>query len=137
MSIQDQIQIIEDNLNEYGQCNITLEEFNYLKDELYSAGCLAGIELGRKEAIEEYESAEIPIIHGKDELEGYRKKVRADAIDEYTKKLRKRIEGNKIIADHLAKNDKFKELALTNLDLEEIEMIAEDMMEGIRSETDI
>lgn len=53
MTIQEQIQIIEDNLNEYGQCNITIEEYNYLKDELYSSGCLAGIELGKIYAIEE------------------------------------------------------------------------------------
>lgn len=31
MTIDEQIQIVEDNLNEYGVCNITLEEFNYLK----------------------------------------------------------------------------------------------------------
>lgn len=54
MSIEEQIQIVEDNLNEYGQSNITLEEYNFLKDELYSSGCLAGIELGRTEAIEEF-----------------------------------------------------------------------------------
>lgn len=101
MNIQEQIQIVEDNLNEYGQCNITLEEFNFLKDELYSAGCLAGIELGRK-----------------------------DAIEEYTNKLYKRIGRNKIIAKGLANHNKYKELALTNLDLEEIEMIAEEMKEG-------
>lgn len=34
MDIKDQLQIIEDNLNEYGQCNITLEEFNYLKKQI-------------------------------------------------------------------------------------------------------
>lgn len=53
MKIQEQIQIIEDNLKEYGQCNITIDEFNYLKDELYSSGCLAGIELGRADAFDE------------------------------------------------------------------------------------
>lgn len=42
MSIQDQLQIVEDNLNEYGQCNITLKEFNYLKEQI------------RADAIEEY-----------------------------------------------------------------------------------
>lgn len=53
MTREEQLQIVEDNLNEYGQCNITLEEYNFLKDELYSSGCLAGIELGRAEVIEE------------------------------------------------------------------------------------
>ena len=47
MTLEEQIQIVEDNLNEYGVCDITIEEFNYLKDELYSSGCLAGIELGK------------------------------------------------------------------------------------------
>lgn len=56
MSIQEQIQILEDNLNEYGQCNITIEEYNYLKDEIYADGCLAGIELGKKDAIDEYKN---------------------------------------------------------------------------------
>lgn len=54
MSIEEQIQILEDNLNEYGQCDITIEEYNYLKDEIYADGCLAGIELGKKETIEEF-----------------------------------------------------------------------------------
>lgn len=54
MTIQEQIQIVEDNLNEYGQCNITIDEFNFLKDEFYSSGCLAGIELGRAEAFDEF-----------------------------------------------------------------------------------
>lgn len=53
MKIQEQIQILEDNLNEYGQCNITIEEYNFLQDEIYSSGCLAGIELGKKEQKEE------------------------------------------------------------------------------------
>ena len=53
MTLTEQIQIVEDNLNEYGQSNITFEEYNFLKDELYSSGCIAGIELGRTEAIEE------------------------------------------------------------------------------------
>ena len=55
MKIQEQIQIVEDNLKEYGQCNITIEEFNYLKDELYSSGCLAGIELGKADMLKEIE----------------------------------------------------------------------------------
>lgn len=50
MTLAEQIQIVEDNLKEYGVCDITIEEFNYLKDELYSSGCLAGIELGRTDA---------------------------------------------------------------------------------------
>lgn len=52
MTIAEQIQIVEDNLNEYGVCDITLEEYNYLKDELYSSGCLAGIELGKAEVLD-------------------------------------------------------------------------------------
>lgn len=34
MTIDEQIQVFEDNLNEYGVCNITFEEFNYLKDRI-------------------------------------------------------------------------------------------------------
>lgn len=34
MNIKEQIQIIEDNLHEYGQCNITLEEFEFLKKQI-------------------------------------------------------------------------------------------------------
>lgn len=64
------------------------------------------------------------------ELDKMYQKGREDAIEEYTNKLRKRIERNKIIAERFADNDKFEELALTNLDLEEIEMIAEHMKEG-------
>lgn len=54
MSIQEQIQIVEDNLNEYGQSNITLEEFIYLKDEIYADGCLAGMELGRADGARDF-----------------------------------------------------------------------------------
>lgn len=42
MTIQEQIQIVEANLNEYGQCNITSEEFIYLKQQI------------RAEAIDEF-----------------------------------------------------------------------------------
>lgn len=34
MTIQEQLEIVEANLNEYGQCNITLEEFIYLKQQI-------------------------------------------------------------------------------------------------------
>lgn len=34
MTIKEQLQIVEENLNEYGQCNITLEEFEYLKNQI-------------------------------------------------------------------------------------------------------
>ena len=54
MTLAEQIQIVEDNLNEYGVCDITIEEFNYLKDELYSSGCLAGIELGKLDGAREF-----------------------------------------------------------------------------------
>lgn len=54
MTLEEQIQIVEDNLNEYGVFDITIEEFNYLKDELYSSGCLAGIELGKLDGAREF-----------------------------------------------------------------------------------
>ena len=54
MTLAEQIQIVEDNLNEYGVCDITIEEFNYLQDELYSSGCLAGIELGKLDGAKEF-----------------------------------------------------------------------------------
>lgn len=54
MTLAEQIQIVEDNLKEYGVCDITIEEFNYLKDELYSSGCLAGIELGKLDGAREF-----------------------------------------------------------------------------------
>ena len=34
MAIKEQLQIVEDNLNEYGQCNITLEEFGLFKQQI-------------------------------------------------------------------------------------------------------
>lgn len=52
MNIEEQIQIVEDNLNEYGQCNITLEEFDYLKKQI------------RADAIEEVLSIINAIING-------------------------------------------------------------------------
>ena len=62
MTIDEKIQILEDNLNEYGVCNITLEEYNYLKDEIYADGCLSGIEVGKADAIEELKSKKAEII---------------------------------------------------------------------------
>ena len=44
MTLTEQIQIVEANLNEYGQCNITFEEYNYLKKQI------------RADAIDEFKS---------------------------------------------------------------------------------
>lgn len=88
MSIQDQLQIVEDNLNEYGQCNITLEEFNFLKEQ-----------------------------------------IRADAIEEYKIALHTKYKENKAFAYSVWGGNIYKYDAMANLDLEEIDEIAEQLKE--------
>ena len=86
MTLAEQIQIVEDNLKEYGVCDITIEEFNYLKDELYSSGCLAGMELGRKDAIAEI-SREMRVLYGNE----YEKQIRADTIQDIRVEIANRV----------------------------------------------
>lgn len=53
MSLEEKIEIIESHLNKYGCAEITIEEYLDLKDGIFKAGCLAGVELGIKKAIDE------------------------------------------------------------------------------------
>lgn len=52
MTIEEELEIVENNINEYGICDVTLKEWNALKDGAYADGVLAGIELGKKETID-------------------------------------------------------------------------------------
>lgn len=53
MTIEQRLSVIENNLNAYGQWDVTQTEWNALKINEYSCGCLEGIKLGRKNAIAE------------------------------------------------------------------------------------
>lgn len=57
------------------------------------------------------------------------KAIRADAIEQYRQALHIQYSQNKAIAIRCAKGNRMKKLALTNLDLEEIDNIAEQLKE--------
>lgn len=57
------------------------------------------------------------------------KQGRADAIDEFTQALHTQFEQNKALAKRCLSGNRVKELALTNIDLEEVDNTSEQLKE--------
>ena len=60
-------------------------------------------------------------------LEKEKQKIRADAIEEFKQALHTQFVQNKALAKRCSRGDRVKELALTNIDLEEVDNIAEQL----------
>lgn len=71
MTIKEQIEIVESNIAEYGVCDITIEEYKYLKQQI------------RADAERDFQNSD----YWNDYLAKVISDARADAIDEYMNKL--------------------------------------------------
>lgn len=112
--------VISAYADERGNISITKEAL-----EIMANGWNDGYQQGR--ADQKKEDNEFFNFESAWELE--KQKIRADAIEEFKQALHTQFEQNKALAKRCSRGDRVKELALTNIDLEEVDNIAEQLKE--------